>query len=257
MKHSLRLKMCDLHKEPLHQLVLMKNNSVFIDDAKEAAKILRSYDHKGPIYNAFRYDKDTPDMFASDGDDHELRFRRLKPKLQSTRLSSKTKDAIIDKNLVGLLKQHVASGAELDMKQASAFVAFDLICMEIFGYSLDATLSDPASVEKSKGAELFQAVQSLLAAQAAGGLYADPTAKQVKPEEVVAAKNTWKDFISDLVTHVRASAPSPYTQELLAMEKGSSCLLHSYFQTLFFYLIQDLSVPLNRKNAFIMMTIIV
>ena len=64
MKHSLRAAMCDAHKAPLHQLVLMKNNSVFIDDAKEAAKIIEKYDHKGSIYNAFRYDKDTPDMLS-------------------------------------------------------------------------------------------------------------------------------------------------------------------------------------------------
>ena len=222
-KHSLRLKMCDLHKAPLHQLVLMKNNSVFINDAEEAAKILRNHEYKGPIYDAFRYDKDTPDMFASDGDDHEIRFQRLKPTLQSTRLSSKTKDTIIDKHLVELLNQHVGSGTDLDMKQVAAFIAFDLVCMEVFGYSLNSLLSDPASVERSKGAQLYQAVQSLLAAQAAGGLYADPTAKQIKPEEIVAAKNTWKDFISDLVTYIRSSASSPYTQQLLAMEEGISC----------------------------------
>lgn len=222
MKHSLRAAMCDAHKAPLHQLVLMKNNSVFIDDAKEAAKIIEKYDHKGPIYNAFRYDKDTPDMFASDGDDHELRFKKLKPTLHSMRLSSKTKEMIIDENLVSLLKKHVGSGADLDMKQASAFLAFDMICMEIFGYSLNAVLSDPESTEKSKGAELFQAIQSLLAAQAAGGLYADPTAKQVKPEEVVAARDIWKGFIGDLVAHLRSSPSSPYSQALLSMEKDSS-----------------------------------
>ena len=106
------------------------------------------------------------------------------------------------------------------MKQASAFLAFDMICMEIFGYSLNAVLSDPESTEKSKGAELFQAIQSLLAAQAAGGLYADPTAKQVKPEEVVAARDIWKGFIGDLVAHLRSSPSSPYSQALLSMEKG-------------------------------------
>ena len=225
MKHSLRLDMCDRHRAPLHQLVLMKNNSVFINDAAEAAKILQDCDHKGPIYSAFRYDKDTPDMFASDGEDYNLRSKRLKPALNSMRLSSKTKDVVIGNNLVALLKKHGGSGENLDMKQVSAFLAFDLICMENFGYSLNATLSGTGSAEKSKGAELFQAVQSLLSAQAAGGLYADPTAKQVKPEEVIAARNIWKDFIGDLVTHVRSSSPTPYTEALLAMEKGTTTFI--------------------------------
>jgi hypothetical protein len=44
------------------KLVMMKHSSVFINDAKEAGRLIKDMPSKGPIYGAFRYDVNVPDL---------------------------------------------------------------------------------------------------------------------------------------------------------------------------------------------------
>ena len=58
------------------QLVMMKHSSVFINDAAEAGRLIKEMPSKGPIYGAFRYAVDVPDMLGefSNTDSHKSWF---------------------------------------------------------------------------------------------------------------------------------------------------------------------------------------
>ena len=43
---------------------MMKHSSVFINDADEAGRLIKEMPSKGPIYAAFRYDANVPDLLG-------------------------------------------------------------------------------------------------------------------------------------------------------------------------------------------------
>ena len=43
---------------------MMKHSSVFINDSAEAGRLITEMPSKGPIYGAFRYDGNVPDMLG-------------------------------------------------------------------------------------------------------------------------------------------------------------------------------------------------
>ena len=47
------------------KLLMMKHSSVFINDAKEAGRLINEMPSKGSIYGAFRYDSNVPDMLGA------------------------------------------------------------------------------------------------------------------------------------------------------------------------------------------------
>lgn len=49
----------------LPQLLMMKHSSVFINDSAEAGRLIQEMPSKGPIYSAFRYDTNVPDMLGT------------------------------------------------------------------------------------------------------------------------------------------------------------------------------------------------
>ena len=144
----------------LLQLVLMKHASIFINDADEAANVLRDFHSKGKIYTAFRYDAKTPDILASDGPAHRLRSEYLGPALRNLYLkdaSFVTKDAILK------LSDCAAKGEELDMKKLSAAIGFDCVCKAAFNYDLKAVQGS------EDGQKLYKSLCILAESQASQG----------------------------------------------------------------------------------------
>lgn len=115
MKHEFRSRMSDAVVQPLYQLVLMNHASVFINDAKLAGRVINQMKTKGPMYNAFRFDPNTPDILASDGDPHSIRsdaFRSSLLKISSSAVLNRSDVQIFD-SLLERLKLYSESGAPL------------------------------------------------------------------------------------------------------------------------------------------------
>jgi cytochrome P450 len=197
LKHEYRLEVCEAARASCHQLALMKHASIFVNDAEEAARILNECDPKGPIYNSFRFDPNTPDILASDDVFYAARSKAMGPALKCLVLK---KDSKVYDNLVAVLTKAAASGATVDVKNLYVLFSFDCVCEAAFGYDLGAT---NGSLE---GKMLHDSLQSLADAQAGQGVYPAPNARVVPAEEVAAAKANWKKVLNTLLKHVKDDA---------------------------------------------------
>lgn len=198
LKHELRLEVTEQARGPLHQLVLMKHSSIFINDANEAAAVLSEFHAKGKMYGAFRFDTSIPDMLASEGNAHELRRKSLSPALANMRLLD---DTILG-SLVKKLIECSESGKALDMEKMSALFAMDCVCKAAFGYDLQAINGS------EDGSALYRSICTLQESFASQGIYPSPTARKVPPEELEIAKSAWKSFLLKLVEHVKTEGAS-------------------------------------------------
>ena len=71
LKHERRLAVCDAARSEVHQLVVVKHASIFVNTGKEATRIFNELMTKGQIYHAYRFFQKQADFFASDHhDDH-------------------------------------------------------------------------------------------------------------------------------------------------------------------------------------------
>jgi len=203
----------------------MKNNSVFIDDAVQAAKVLENRTHKGPIYAVFKFDQNTPDLFSSDGNDWNIRNKYLKPSLENFKLPKDVENDLIKNKLISYLSNIANNGQSVDMKKLSTSIAFDIISKSIFGYDLGSIEGS----DSSEGSLLYRSICSLTDAQAASGLYASPNARKVSTEEINAARGTWKTIMGKML-HVAKEKFSSIKDK-----KGGqqSAILENYSDALF------------------------
>lgn len=115
-------------------------------------------------------------MLSADGQEHAIRHEHLKPALEHMKINEEISNTIIKRNLTAVLKKHSLSGQDLNLKSLASYLAFDCLCSAAFNYNLNATLSEidvaDGAVPSSEGAQLYQAIQTLLDAQAGQGLYA-------------------------------------------------------------------------------------
>jgi len=65
----------------------MKHSSVFINDSKEAGRMMGEMTCKGPIYAAFRFDPNVPDILACDEEAWEVRRKALGPALSNMKMA--------------------------------------------------------------------------------------------------------------------------------------------------------------------------
>lgn len=220
-KHELRLGVCEAARGPFHQLVMMKNASVFINDGQEAARLLDEMPSKGPIYAAFRLDPKIPDILASDADQYILRKDALGPALQKIELSKEAMDVIL-KNLSAVLKTHSESGKPVDLDEVFGYLAFDCVCHSVFGYQLDALSG------AEQGGKLYRALITLQEYMAGQGLYANPNARKIPAAELQQVQADWKDFLVKLVSVIRSDAETFKSQhgELLVASNVGHALVH-------------------------------
>ena len=200
-RHELRLNVSEAAgAAPLHQLSLMKHNSVFINSSKECANVLRDFPIKGMIYAGYRFDPTVPDIYASDGDEFTTRKKALVPALENMKLKDKRHIA----ELMSVLNAHAESGKPINVKEFFSYLAFDIVCESAFNYDLGAIAG--TSIE---GRELYQSLCTLTDAQATSGIYAiydNPNARKVGKEELDNAKSTWRKFIEKIQGYIRSSA---------------------------------------------------
>lgn len=196
LRHVFRLHCCDTANTSIYQLLLMKHVSVFVNDCKEAAKVIIGFKDKGPIYSSFRYDPNIPDLYASDNKNWSKRHELLSPAIQAT---SVKKDEI-NKSLLEFLNQSAESAKPVDILRLFTLFALDTICSMIFQYELGAVDGS------EEGAKLYESLQSLLAGQASQGYYKTPGARSVPKEELVQASAVWRAFLDKLVAVQKSEA---------------------------------------------------
>jgi cytochrome P450 len=190
LKHELRLEVCEAARAMFHQLVFMSQVSVFINDAEEVVRVLKSIPRKGDIYKVFRLNPDIPDILASDGIDSEVRRSNLGPSLGNKSFPAET---IID-NFMKVIVRHHESKEKLDIAKTFAYLAFDAMSVFLFEYDLGALRGS------DEGTGLYWSICTLMEAQAKVGIYADPNARTVAPEELHDAKHKWKNYIQKMKT---------------------------------------------------------
>eukprot|EP01036_Dinobryon_divergens_P044954 gene44954-60005_t len=196
LRHEFRLEVCDAANCGVHQLLMMKHVSVFINDCKEAARALLEFKDKGPIYTAFRFDPNIPDLFASDNQNWASRHKALTPALVASFASLKD----ITTDLLALLEKKCESTEPLDLMRLFTMLSFDVMCKAVFNYDLRAVAGS------EEGARLADSLDSLVTAQASQGYFPIPGVRKVPPEEIAAAKNAWKAFLDKIVAVQRSEA---------------------------------------------------
>lgn len=181
---------------------MMKFVSIFINDATLAMKVLKDLPNKGKIYNAFRYDTETPDIFASDGDDYNLRKSGLAAAFASLRVNEDHKAFTM---LDELLAKHSVSGGPLDFKHIATSFALDIVLSIVFNFDINDNSKD---VQKD---DIIKALASMTDAQVSTGVYVLPDARKVSQEELLASKEVWKKFLLKILAHVKTSSPTSST----------------------------------------------
>lgn len=181
----------------------MKQSSIFVNDAREVAKVIKEFPSKGRIYGPFRYDINIPDILACDGDAFFLRKSALKDAFANMEVDSK-----VTADLLSTLLSHSESGSSIDMKRLLTLYAFDCVCQAAFEYDLGGVAGS------EEGERLYQALETLTAAQQSQALYNLPGVeiKVVSKEQVERAKADWRTFLNKLVGWVKQQAEI-YRQE--------------------------------------------
>ena len=194
LKHILRLDIHDRANVPYFQTVFQQRVSIFISDAKEAARLLKSLLFRGPIYNAYRSDPNTPDMFASDNVDWSLRNENLKPALSSMKIKDTVLESIMN-NFENKLKDYSETSKPLDLNDLAVSLAFDAISAAAFNHELEA-LKD-----STDGQALLNTVRTLTDLNKTQGLnvYYYPDSRKVPEEEIERARLSWRGYLAKIV----------------------------------------------------------
>ena len=101
LKHERRLAVCDAARSEVHQLVVVKHASIFVNTGKEATRIFNELTTKGPIYHAYRFFQKQADFFASDQEEWKIRFEHMGEALNSIQLQNESE---ITKDLMEVLQ---------------------------------------------------------------------------------------------------------------------------------------------------------
>lgn len=140
----------------------MQHASVFLNDAVEVARAVECMPNKGPIYAAFRYDQQIPDILACEGDAYSKRSQYLAPAIENMRLERDE----ISKDLMALFDKHSRSSSTdgLDLKTVFTLYGFDLISKAAFNYELGAVSGS------EEGRELLNSLNTLAEVQSGQGI---------------------------------------------------------------------------------------
>lgn len=189
----------------------MNHASIFINDATEAARILETVPNKGKIYTAFRYDGNIPDILASDGD----AFVRRKNALEASLNNLKLETNLITEALLVAFDRYAISGEAVDIKNLFTLLGFDCICSAAFNYNLGGVAGS------AEGKQLVGCLKTLADAGASVGIYTNPNARKVPPEELAEAKANWKAFLIRIKEHAQSQPADEqnFGQCLLTMTK--------------------------------------
>jgi hypothetical protein len=186
----------------------MKNNSVFINDPKEACKLLHNVNTKGSMYAAMRLDPQVPDILTSDGQFAESRKKILDPIFEILTVSPK----VLDGFMAFLERQN---GQNIDIFKLYSKFALESSCSVLFNYEpyrgfLDEEIS-PGSQEE---AELVSSIEIMYHASMSPSIFDTPNVMKLTEEKVVAAVGKWKSFLFKVFTHLKTQ----YTENASEMQ---------------------------------------
>jgi cytochrome P450 len=199
LKHERRLAVSDAASAEVHQLVVVKHASVFVNTGTEATRILNEIVTKGPIYATYRLFAKQADLFASDEQDWQARFDLMGDALNSIVMPN---EGAITADFLKAMNKASESGEPMDMSKALTLLGFDTVCEAVFGFKL-------GGVSGSKqGEKLYQALMTLAEKQSAEGMYANPDARKVTPEEEADAKADWGAFIKKCLNSLMTEVDS-------------------------------------------------
>jgi cytochrome P450 len=176
----------------------MKHSSVFVNDAVEAGRLVGEMTAKGPIYSAFRFDSNVPDLLACDEAAWEVRRKALGPALSNMRVANEDS---ITAPLLKALHQACESGESLDFMTLCTYLSMDCVCEAAFGYSLGAVAGSSEEAQK-----LYKGLCSISDASAATGIYASATARKVPQDELLEARATWRAFLVKMLALIRSDS---------------------------------------------------
>lgn len=196
MRHELRLQICNAAAGGIHQLMMMRYVSIFINDCKEAARCLLSFREKGMIYASFRYDQKIPDLMTSDNEEWTKRHTAFAPCL-SAAYSNAT---VSLKDLMDFLEKKSETSEVVDMSRLFTLLAFDIVCDSVFHYKLGAVAGS------SEGARLADCLATLRTWQDGQGYFPKPGVRKVPDAELKETKENWKAFIEKLMGVQRTAA---------------------------------------------------
>lgn len=206
LKHMLRLDIHDRASVPYFQTIFLQNVSVYINDAKEAARLLKSLVVKGPIYQAYRSSADTsvPDLFTSDNEEWKIRNENLRPALTNLKIKDSALESIM-KNFASKLTEYSESSKPLDLISLCVSLAFDAISAAAFDYELEA-LKD--STDGISLVNCANTISDLNKSVGNNGLnvYYYPDARKVPQEEADIAKASFRGYISKLVNVIKTES---------------------------------------------------
>jgi len=212
VKHLGRLNISESANAPVHQLVIVKHASVFVNDAEEVVRVLNEVPCKGALYNGFRFDGRLPDILASDGADHNVRSKALGLALTSIRAADEER---ITRDLLKVLNDRAEDGKPLDIAALFTLLAFDCVSAALFNYELGAV----AGSEEGKNLRL--ALETLAIKQTSQGLQglmaADPNVRKISAEEEQEAKDRWGSYVkkmNDVVTTEALAYKNSHNGEL-------------------------------------------
>lgn len=221
LKHILRLEVAEQARAAFHQLVMMKHSSVFINAADLTKKLFEKLPSKGPIYEVFRYNKNVPDMLASDGDAWKLRSSHLREALTNVKLSTSDMESIFTQ-LDSHLKESSESGKPLAIDQLLMKLCLDIVSAAVFGYKLEA-LNGSADGEK-----VVQCLNTLSEHQSGQGIYGNPKAKKYSADDLKLVSSDWRMFLTKLLRSCQSESKEYKSKhgELDVKNKFSHALVH-------------------------------
>jgi cytochrome P450 len=199
IKHINRKDVCEAARCQYHQLVMMKQASVFANDPAEIGRLLGELRTKGPIYAAFRFDPKVPDLFASDGDDYALRSKALRSSLLNLKMSAADVTAI-NNSLEAAIKAKAESAEPLDCDALFSLAAMDFVCKALFRYDLNAVGGS------EEGTKLYRYLKDLAKDIASKSVYKHADNKPVGADILKTGNDHWKTFLRKMLALIQSSA---------------------------------------------------
>ena len=102
LKHERRLAVCDAARSEVHQLVVVKHASIFVNTGAEATRIFNELKTKGPIYHAYRFFSQQADFFASDHEDWQKRFDVMGEALNAIQIQDEAEITTMPAKVAGI-----------------------------------------------------------------------------------------------------------------------------------------------------------
>ena len=245
LKHVYRLECHEKATTALHQLSVLQNNSVFVNDSTMAAHVLATVPDKSTAYNILRYDPHVPDLLtASDnisngagGGDHSSRYKAYGATVAALDISPESLDEVSGAMLAELSKAAAATAGQeeeaggtgggggkkthVDIAQLLAHVSLDCLCAAAFGYDLGATAAGTST--SSEGARLVRSLQVLEERQGQRSIFGQRPRRDAldqhgtgrgrgsapaTEEDESEAKRVWGSFLDKMLAVVRTNAVS-------------------------------------------------